>query len=124
MTTPLAPRATDICPTTTRKRLAEGALLVDVREDDELVEASFDVPHVVHVPLSTFDTRYAELPRDRALVIACRSGGRSLRATQFLLNHGYEQVANMSGGLLKWQAKGFPMHGHLADASGDISCDC
>lgn len=105
------PPAREVCPTTTRRLIGEGALLVDVREPNEIERIAFDVPEVVVMPLSKFEQRFNELPRDRELVIACESGPRSLKATYFLLYQGYSHVANMQGGLANWASKGFPVVG-------------
>lgn len=107
------PTAREVCPTTTRRLLAEGALLVDVRELNEVAQTAFDVAGVVLMPLSELEQRYEELPRDRQLVLACSSGPRSLKATYFLMYHGYDQVANMEGGLAKWARRGFPIRGSV-----------
>ncbi len=109
----LAP-AREVCPTTTRRLIAEGALLVDVRERVEVERVAFDSPNVVAIPLSELEQRYAELPRDRQLVMACQGGARSQKATYFLMYQGYRQVANLEGGILKWAAKGFPIKGSPA----------
>ena len=45
----------EICPTSTQKWISEGALLVDVREKDEVAHLSYDVPEIQHIPLSEFD---------------------------------------------------------------------
>ena len=79
------PAAHEVCPTTTRRLLAEGALLVDVRERSEIERLAFDVPEVVDMPLSEFEQRFAELLRDRRLVMVCQTGARSLKATYFLM---------------------------------------
>jgi rhodanese-related sulfurtransferase len=105
------PPAREVCPTTTRRLIAEGALLVDVRERAEVESLAFDVPATVVIPLSEFERRFAELPRDRELVLACRVGERSLKATYFLMYQGYTRVANMNGGIFKWARKGFPVKG-------------
>ena len=110
------PQAREVCPTTTRRLIGEGALLVDVRERNEVAQLAFDVPGVVVMPLSEFEQRFAELPRDRELVMACASGPRSLKATYFLLYQGYTRVANMDGGIHKWASKGFPITGARAAA--------
>jgi rhodanese-related sulfurtransferase len=73
----------EICPTSTQKWISEGALLVDVREADEVAQLSFDVPEIMHIPLSDFENRYQEIPKDRKVVMVCRSGARSLRAAGF-----------------------------------------
>ena len=84
----------------TKKRLSEGSLLVDVREQNE-----FDaerIPGSILIPLSEFAARYEELPKDKPLIMQCRSGGRSGQATEFLLANGYDDVVNMAGGILAW----------------------
>jgi len=102
---------TSLCPTQTLRRLSEGnALLVDVREHDEVAALAFDVPMVVHIPLSEFERRFAELPRERELITACASGQRSLKAAYYLIYQGYRQVAHMEEGMAKWLRKGFPVH--------------
>jgi len=129
------PRAREVCPTTTRRLIAEGALLVDVRERAEVECLAFDVPELVVIPLSEFERGFAELPNDRELVLVCRVGERSLKATYFLMYQGYTRVSNMSGGILKWARKGFPVKGSSdtatapavgccgTDAAGSASCN-
>ena len=103
----------EICPTTAQAWVKNGALLVDVREQDEVAELAFDVPEIIHIPLTEFEERYTEIPKDRAVVVVCRSGGRSLRAAGFLIYHGYdtERVVNMQHGMIRWAQKGFPVKG-------------
>jgi rhodanese-related sulfurtransferase len=116
------PQAREVCPTTTRRLIGEGALLVDVRERNEVAQLGFDVPELVVMPLSEFEQRFAELPHDRELVMVCQSGPRSLKATYFLMYQGYTRVANMDGGILKWASKGFPIVGARAATPAAASC--
>jgi rhodanese-related sulfurtransferase len=119
------PPAREVCPTTTRRLIAEGALLVDVRELAEVAQVAFDAPGVLLLPLSEFEQRFAELPRDRDLVLVCQVGERSLKATYFLMYQGYTRVANMEGGLLKWARKGFPIKGAQPDlAASAMTSGC
>jgi rhodanese-related sulfurtransferase len=106
----------EICPTTTQGWVKKGALLVDVRERDEVAQLAYDVPDIVNIPLSEFEMRYKELPFDRELVMVCRSGGRSLRAAGFLINNGYDpgKVVNMQHGIIRWAQKGFPTRGETS----------
>jgi len=118
------PAAREVCPTTMRRLLAEGALLIDVRERSEIERLAFDVPEIVVMPLSEFEQRFAELPRDRQLVMVCQTGARSLKATYFLMYQGYEQVANMDGGIFKWASKGFPITGVAGTTANSASSCC
>lgn len=114
----------EICPTTTQEWVKNGALLVDVREKDEIESLSYDVPNIINIPLSEFEDRYTEIPNDRDVIMVCRSGGRSLRAAGFLLNHGYTKVMNMEHGLIRWVQKGFPTKGDTSEFLGKPTSSC
>lgn len=111
----------EICPTTTQCWVKNGAILVDVREMDEINELAYDVPEILTIPLSVFEDRYQEIPMDREVVVVCRGGGRSLRAAGFLINHGYnpEKVVNMQHGIIRWAQKGFPTKGDTSAVLGN-----
>lgn len=109
----------EICPTTTQEWVKNGAILVDVREIDEINEIAYDVPNILHIPLSEFEDRYTEIPKDKVAVMVCRSGGRSLLAAGFLVNHGYDKVLNMQHGLIRWAEKGFPTKGDTSALLGN-----
>ncbi|WP_040382263.1 rhodanese-like domain-containing protein [Deinococcus apachensis] len=104
-----APPPRDVTPTEGQRMVQEGALLVDVREPNEYAEVHAE--GALLVPLSEFEARYAELPRDRELVMICRSGARSARAGRYLLENGYTNVVNLAGGTLAWAEAGLPTEG-------------
>lgn len=85
----------------------EGALIVDVREPDEWAEAR--IAGARHVPLRDLAARASELPRDRPVILQCRSGNRSARATRVLLDLGFTNVQNLEGGIGAWGADGLPV---------------
>ena len=89
-------------PTEFVRRHAAGddLVLLDVREPHELVQSS--VKGALHIPMAQIPERLAELDRDRPLVILCRSGSRSQAVASFLLQRGFTQVANLSGGIIRW----------------------
>lgn len=90
--------------TVTPKDIADDAVVLDVREQDE-----FDAghaPNAVHIPLNEVPGRLAELPEvDGALPVVCRSGGRSGRAVEYLSAQGHD-VTNVEGGMKQWFADG------------------
>jgi rhodanese-related sulfurtransferase len=90
-----------------KKRVDNGALLVDVREQNEFDELR--ISGSVLVPLSELQARYEELPKDKEIIMQCRSGARSGRSTEFLLANGYTNVVNMTGGILAWNEAGLPV---------------
>ncbi len=118
------PEAREVCPTTTRRLLAEGTLLVDVRETDKVERVAFADCEVLNIPLSAFEQRWSEVPHDREVVVASASGEASLKATYFLMYQGYERVANMKHGMVRWIERGFPVIGDasVSSVSGETCC--
>jgi len=117
----------EICPTKTQAWVKKGALLVDVREKDEVEQLSYDVPNIINIPLCEFETRYTELPLDKEVVMVCRNGERSLRAAGFLINHGFnpEKVVNMKHGIIRWVQRGFATKGDasiVSDSANNSGC--
>jgi len=55
--------------------------------------------------------RIAEIEKQTPVVAVCRSGARSAQATLMLGKAGFEKVANLSGGMLRWRAQRFPVDG-------------
>ena len=74
--------------------------ILDVREPFELdicrIEGSWEIP------LGQLPQRYAEVPKDRDVVVHCKVGGRSAQAVEFLKSRGYTRVKNLAGGILRW----------------------
>lgn len=76
---------------------AAGAFVLDVREPSELeIER---LPGAVNIPLAEVRTRLGELPRDREILVTCRSAQRAYAATRILLQNGL-RARNISGGML------------------------
>ncbi|MFD2607916.1 rhodanese-like domain-containing protein [Deinococcus taklimakanensis] len=90
----------EVTPQEGQRRVQQGALLVDVREPGEYQEVHAEGAQLL--PLGELEARHAELPRDRELVMICRSGARSARAAEYLLGQGFERVVNLAGGTLAW----------------------
>jgi len=103
----------EICPTTTQKRVKNGALLVDVRAVDLVAELAYDVPNILNIPLREFGNRYTETSLNRDVVMVGSGKGESSRAAGFFINHGYSRVVNMQHGITRWLQKGFPTKGDL-----------
>lgn len=81
--------------------------LIDVREVDEYEEGR--LPGAVNIPLSEFQVRYDEISEDQTVVLVCARGGRSAKASDFLIANGYEDVYNLDGGTLGWMSQGNPV---------------
>ncbi|MCA9835301.1 MAG: rhodanese-like domain-containing protein [Trueperaceae bacterium] len=89
-----------------QERVKGGAILVDVREPYER-KVQY-IPGSKALPLSEINKKWQNLPKDKELIIQCRTGNRSARAASFLAKQGL-QVKNMRGGLLAWQAEQLPV---------------
>jgi adenylyltransferase/sulfurtransferase len=85
-----------------RRQAGEGFLLLDVRNPDEFERAHIEGSTLL--PLGSLEGRVEELAewRNRPVVVHCHHGGRSAKACEFLLQHGFRNVENMSGGIEAW----------------------
>lgn len=83
-------------------KLKDGEMvsIIDVREDEEVEQGK--IPGVKHIPLGQIPERLDEIDKDQHHFIVCRSGGRSGKACDFLIDQGYD-VTNMVGGMLDWE---------------------
>jgi rhodanese-related sulfurtransferase len=110
----------DVAEADRRRREASPApLIVDVREPNEFAAVRLD--EVVLLPMSSFAERFAELPKDRPLLLMCASGSRSAAATAHLLRNGYTDVSNVAGGITDWQRAGLPVRkGPVEQGEGDL----
>lgn len=108
----------EICPTQTIKLLNDGALLLDIREDHEIKELAYNVANILHIPLGNISENLSLVPENIQIIVACRSGKRSLTAATFLKNNGYSKILNLKGGIIGWTQEGFPTNG---DANNFLS---
>ena len=83
----------------------DDVVILDVREQSE-----YDAGHIADVkliPLNDVPNRLSDIPKDKPVIVTCRSGNRSGQATDFLRQQGYTNVHNMTGGLNAWQQAGY-----------------
>ncbi|MHB8621202.1 MAG: rhodanese-like domain-containing protein [Chloroflexota bacterium] len=90
-----------------KRRLDEGAILIDVRDPEEW--RSGHAGGARHIPLGQLGSRIDEVPRDKEVLLICRSGGRSASAVRLLRNAGYEKAINVAGGTTAWAQRGLPV---------------
>ena len=84
----------------------QGAFILDVREPYEW--EAVHIPDATLIPLGTLAQRVAEVPKDKEIVVVCRSGNRSQEGRDILLRAGFTRVTSMAGGMNQWRAAGFP----------------
>jgi rhodanese-related sulfurtransferase len=98
-----APQATQIDIEDALARVADGAYLLDVREQDEWDRGHAPEAHLI--PMSTIQERFGELPEGEPLLVVCHSGYRSYNVTKALVAAGYDAVS-VAGGMEAWQSAG------------------
>ncbi len=92
-------------------KASEGQVTVlDVREPAELAVASLraDGFALRAIPMGEIPARLAELDRSQPIACLCHHGARSMRVAQFLVQQGFEHVANISGGIDAWSQQRDP----------------
>lgn len=85
------------------------AVFLDVRTDKEYEEGH--ILHSYHAPLGLIDSKIAELTKFKArpIIVVCRSGNRSGSAASLLKKNGFEEIYNLSGGIMAWQSSNLPL---------------
>lgn len=85
--------------------------VVDVREVPERTDALGHIEGSENVPLATVLDAAKGWSTDETLLLVCRSGGRSGRATKALVDAGFANAFNMQGGMIAWNERGLPTVG-------------
>lgn len=97
---------TDITVDQYKKLIAEDSTIVqlDVRTPEELSGPLGKIEGVINIPVQELESRINELEKykSKKIVVICRSGNRSSRATKILLNHQFDAV-NLSGGMIEYR---------------------
>ena len=87
----------------------EGALLIDVRAEEEFQAAH--IPESLSLPLGQLEDQLEFIPSSLDIVVVCRSGNRSAEGRDILLDAGFPRVASMDGGIVDWAEAGYPLEG-------------
>ena len=101
--------------------LSRGAVLVDLSEAYDTNFRVFDVEKVVFAPWTRFADSYRDLPNDRPLILADATGIYCREAARILADTGYTNIAKLSGGMIDWDAGGFPVR---KDSSYELNGQC
>jgi molybdopterin/thiamine biosynthesis adenylyltransferase/rhodanese-related sulfurtransferase len=109
MNTDFAADALEIDPAAAFNRQRDGALMLDVREDDE--RAAGYASGSIGLPRAEIEQRIASLApsHDREILAICAGGSRSLLAAKTLRGLGYVNARSVRGGHARWQDEGLPM---------------
>ena len=106
----------DVDPILLSRHLRDGRI-VDVREPHEFDGGLGHIPGAELVPLGTLGKTAKLWEPDAAIVLVCRSGGRSAAAARLLVRLGFSTVMNLRGGMLAWNETGLPVEHGDARAS-------
>ena len=77
------------------------AIIIDVRTPGEYRDGH--IPGVVNIPLDELEKRIGEIPKDKKVVLICRTGNRSAQGTRLLRSKGLNNVYNSTGGMSTWK---------------------
>lgn len=84
--------------------------ILDVRTPEEYSAGHINgstLLAVQDIPKQELDVKLKEIPKDRKILVYCRSGRRSALASGILAENGYPQVYNMQGGITEWINAGY-----------------
>jgi hydroxyacylglutathione hydrolase len=82
-------------------------MLLDVRTVEEYTEGH--IKGAVLIPVQELQQRISEVPKDKQVYVYCRSGVRSVRASNILVKAGYTKIENVQGGFMPWKDAGYPV---------------
>jgi rhodanese-related sulfurtransferase len=117
----IAHEVLNLTPSESYAQCEKGAIIVDVREEYMNSFKMFNVDSLVCLPYSELEQLYTELPKDKPLIFADAVGLKSREGVLFMKAHGYENAANMAGGMVDWERDGLPV---TTDPSNRLSGSC
>jgi rhodanese-related sulfurtransferase len=117
----IAHEVLNLTPAESYAQCEKGAKIVDVREEYMNSFKMFNVDSLVCLPYSELEQLYTELPKDKLLIFADAVGLKSREGVLFMKAHGYENAANMAGGMVDWERDGLPV---TTDPSNRLSGSC
>ena len=102
----LAVHARGITPMAVKRKLDqdEDFILLDVRSPAEHAEVSIEGAKLI--PLGILREKLDSLPKDKEIVVVCRTGHRSAQGRDILRQAGFTNVTSMAGGVTEWQNQG------------------
>ena len=98
-------REIDSTELSSRLSSEEGPYLLDIRSEAEVVHGM--LPDSTHLPMHLIPLRMNDFPKDKEIVLYCRSGARSYHACMYLMQQGMQNVINLKGGIIDWARQGY-----------------
>jgi rhodanese-related sulfurtransferase len=104
-------KSASVLETHTAVKSNSDAVLIDVREQDEVDQVAPDLGKFF--PMSRIDPNTFEndcgVRKDQKIFLFCRSGGRSMQVAKALAAVGFTDVTNVTGGIIAWESAGLPI---------------
>lgn len=97
---------------------------IDVRDAEEVKEESYKLNNLINIPLDDLEGKLKEIPKDKQVILLCKSGNRSKKAYEILKQKGFENIANMEGGLMAWKDKNYPINISSSETKTDKKSCC
>lgn len=99
----------NITPQEALEKANTGIDFIDVREPYETADLGYRVDTLKLMPISEFQDHIASLSKDKELIFACKSGGRSMQVCNYLESQGFTKLYNVDGGIMRWKLEGLPI---------------
>lgn len=99
------------------------AMLIDVREENEVRLEHVPLPNVLYHPMSVIMDRLDNISKNQHIIVGCPGGVRSTKVANLLNRQGYPNVTNLDGGFTMWKTKGLPWESTMS-FSGGCGCNC
>ena len=94
-------------------------IILDVRTIDELKSGIIEGASTINFYDSNFKNKLSKIQKDKVVYVYCRSGGRSAKAAQLLIDLGQKEVINLDGGIMAWKKAGYNLD--VYDNQSDIN---
>ena len=88
-----------------RLESGEDIEVLDIRSEAEVAQGI--LPSAQHLPMHLIPLKIQDIPRNKDVVLYCRSGARSYHACAYLAQQGVDNVLNLRGGIIDWARSGY-----------------
>ncbi|MFP4023769.1 MAG: rhodanese-like domain-containing protein [Thiohalospira sp.] len=99
------------------------AVLIDVREPDEIENEQIPLDTILYYPMSTIVDKLNYISKEQSIILICPGGIRSTKVANLLNLHAYPNVANLDGGFMSWKKQNLPFETKLINTGG-CGCGC
>ena len=79
-------------------------ILLDVRTEIEVLTSSIS-SKAIHIPMNEIPNKLNELNKNKEIIVHCKSGKRSKKVCEYLINNQFNNVKNLCGGIIDWSNK-------------------